>query len=191
MGLLNKLKSKVSKSLGNCTNCGTQVAKGDKYSSYEMTDNSTIIVCENCTPMWIALKMAGTIIRDEKRDLKIEELRKFAATYTCKGGLDGFTNLNLESIINGGNLPQLSSRFDSYIFNMEGSKARVDLTCTCPHCKKTVKSAVSIESKHIDQQYGDLIKSTPKMLHAFFYINMRESVNIVCNHCSKQFTVFK
>jgi len=129
-------------------------------------------------------------MKDEKRDLNLTELRKFSASYEQKGGIERIAETS-EKIERNKNIPNNASRLDSFYLSKKGEKTFVYFSCQCPYCKKKLESISEIPKEHLEGRYSPITKSLSKLLPAFFYADLKQSIEVTCTYCKQNFFAVK
>lgn len=165
------------------------IKEKELHLKYDFNDKK-LFACNDCMPKALAILNAIIITKDQNRDLNLIELRRFSEAYNSKGGIEGFIETS-KKIQRNDDIPNNASRYDSFYLSKKEKKTFVHFSCQCPNCNKKIKSILEIHKELLDERYGLIEKSLPKLLPAFIYADMKQLREVPCTYCKKIFFAVK
>jgi len=150
-----------------CVFCNQKIVTSEAHARIENTDFAT---CKDCIPKATAVAFAANAVQ-EKRDLSVEELRKFEKLWQAKG-IEGLQGAAETTDIK---LPDNATRFQSITLDKD---RQLVTEFTCPKCSNRTKS-ITPEQFAEDTNQWDV------------YMWMQPQIEIACPHCQNVIMIFK
>lgn len=186
MGLFSRFKKSESPKR-TCVFCGAEIPEG-KVGGVILDKH---LCCRDCQPKMVASALPMTAM-EKKRDMTIQELREFELLWNSKGIGKGMEQVSVNRAVNEicGQMPgnarryELVKSFDQYLV----------FALNCPHCAKLVVITVAKEELNkvnIGQGMGGNSEPSNPFMQAFWFLNMKEAIEINCPHCKASVVAMK